>query len=114
MVAELADVELDMGSLDLHQGIQRVGLAPGEPLPQLVGIQAVGIDPFYSSRPRPQSAEGRTIASRKCVFSSVALCHLKALLETFQTRADESSTSVCGARPCGLHSCGEMRSPFVH
>ena len=36
------------------------------------------------------------------------------LLETFQTRADESSISVCGARACGLHACGELRSPFVH
>jgi hypothetical protein len=40
-VAELADVELDMGSLDPGQGVQPVGLAPGEPLPELVGVQAV-------------------------------------------------------------------------
>jgi len=34
----------------------------------------------------PDAAEGRTIASRQeCAFPSVALCLLKALLETFQT-----------------------------
>jgi hypothetical protein len=67
------------------------------------------------SAERAKAAEGRTIASRqKYAFSSVALCLLKALLETFQTRADESSISVCGARACGLHACGELRSPFVH
>ena len=32
-----------MGSLDPAQGIQDVDLAPREPLPQLVGVQAVGV-----------------------------------------------------------------------
>ena len=41
-VAELADVELDMGSLDPGQGVEPVVLAPGEPLPQLEGVQGVG------------------------------------------------------------------------
>ena len=56
----------------------------------------------------------RSHGRQKCAFSSVALCLLKALLETFQTRADESSMPVCGARACGLHGCGELRSHFVH
>jgi len=32
-----------VGSLDPDQGVQPVGLAPSEPLPQLVGVQAVGM-----------------------------------------------------------------------
>ena len=71
--------------------------------------QVIMIATNCRSEGAPLAAEGRTIASRqKCAFSSVALCLLKALLETFQTRADESSISVCGA-----HACGELRSPFV-
>jgi hypothetical protein len=42
VVAEPADVQLDVGALDPDQGVHPVGLAPGEPLPQLVGVQAVG------------------------------------------------------------------------
>jgi len=41
-VAQLADVELDVGSLDPTEGDQPVGLAPGEPLAQLVGVEGVG------------------------------------------------------------------------
>ena len=48
---KLADVELDMGPLDADQRVQPVGLAPGEPTPQLVGIQAVGA-PGVSSQVR--------------------------------------------------------------
>jgi hypothetical protein len=40
-VTETADVQLNMSSLDPDQGVHPVGLAPGEPLPQLVGVQAV-------------------------------------------------------------------------
>ncbi|MEJ7742823.1 MAG: hypothetical protein WKF73_09895 [Nocardioidaceae bacterium] len=42
-LAELADVQLDVGSLDPDQRVQAVGLAPGEPAPQLVGVQRVGV-----------------------------------------------------------------------
>src|SRR5674476_1238181 len=42
VVAEPADVQLDVGALDPDQRVQPVALAPGEPLPQLVGVQAVG------------------------------------------------------------------------
>ena len=41
-LAELADVELDVGSLDPDQRVEPVGLAPGEPAPQLEGVQVVG------------------------------------------------------------------------
>ena len=37
--AEVADVELDVRSLDPDQWVQPVGLAPGEPSAQLVGVQ---------------------------------------------------------------------------
>jgi hypothetical protein len=42
VVAELADVQLDVGALDPDQRVERVVLAPGEPLPQLEGVQDVG------------------------------------------------------------------------
>ena len=38
LVAELADVELDKGSLDPGQGVQPVALAPGKPLPDLATV----------------------------------------------------------------------------
>lgn len=41
-LAEVADVELDMATLDADQRVEPVGLAPVEPPPQLVGVQAVG------------------------------------------------------------------------
>ena len=41
-LAETADAQLDVGSLDPDQRVQPVGLTPGEPLPQLVGVQGVG------------------------------------------------------------------------
>ena len=40
-VAELADVQLDVGALDPNQGVQPAGLTPGEPLSQLIGVQGV-------------------------------------------------------------------------
>ena len=41
-IAELANVQLDVGSLDPHQRVEPAPLAPSEPLPQLVGVQGVG------------------------------------------------------------------------
>lgn len=43
--AEVADVELDVRSLDPGQRVQAVGFAPGEPAAQLVGVQLVGVTP---------------------------------------------------------------------
>ena len=41
-LAELADVELDVGSLDPDQGVEAVALAPGEPATQLERVEVVG------------------------------------------------------------------------
>jgi hypothetical protein len=41
--AEVADVELDVCSLDPHEWVQAVVLAPGEPATQLKGVQDVGV-----------------------------------------------------------------------
>ena len=41
-IAQVADVQLDVSPLDPDQRIQPVGLAPGEPAPQLEGVQGVG------------------------------------------------------------------------
>jgi hypothetical protein len=38
-VAEVADVQLDVRALDPHQRVQGVGLTPGEPAAQLIGVQ---------------------------------------------------------------------------
>jgi hypothetical protein len=38
---ELADVQLDMSSLDSDQRIESVALAPGEPLPELKLVEDV-------------------------------------------------------------------------
>ena len=40
-VTKTADIQLNMSSLDPDQGVHPVGLTPGEPLPQLVGVQDV-------------------------------------------------------------------------
>jgi hypothetical protein len=42
-IAQLANVELNVGPLDPDQRVQLVDLAPGEPAPQLVGVQGVGV-----------------------------------------------------------------------
>jgi hypothetical protein len=42
-VVQLADEELDVRPLDADQRVQGVGIAPGEPAPQLVGVQGVGV-----------------------------------------------------------------------
>jgi hypothetical protein len=39
---EPADVQLDVAALNSDQGVESVGLAPAEPLAQLVGVQGVG------------------------------------------------------------------------
>jgi len=39
----MPDIELDVGALDPGQRVEPVGLAPGEPAPQLVGVQRVGV-----------------------------------------------------------------------
>lgn len=41
--AEVSDVQLHVGSLDPIKRVQAVGLAPLEPPPELVGVQAVGV-----------------------------------------------------------------------
>lgn len=41
-LAEVADVELDMGSLDPDQRVQAVGLAPREPPRELEAVEVVG------------------------------------------------------------------------
>ena len=41
-LAELADVELDVGALDPDQRVQAVALAPGEPAAQLERVEGVG------------------------------------------------------------------------
>jgi len=41
--AQVSDVELDVGSLYPDQGVEVVGLAPGEPAAELVGVQRVGV-----------------------------------------------------------------------
>jgi hypothetical protein len=41
-LGQMPDVELDVGPLNPEQRVHGVGLAPGEPLPQLVGVQGVG------------------------------------------------------------------------
>lgn len=42
VVAERADVQLDVGTLDPDQRVERVALAPGEPLPRLACVENVG------------------------------------------------------------------------
>jgi len=42
-LAEVSDVELDVCSLDSDQRVEVVGLAPGEPAAELVGVQRVGV-----------------------------------------------------------------------
>ena len=42
-LAQAADVQLDMGTLDPDQRVEAVGLAPVEPAPQLVGVKLVGV-----------------------------------------------------------------------
>ncbi len=58
-VAQVANVQLHMGSLDPDQGVQPVGLAPGEPLPQLVGIQGVGAAGVAGQVERRRQMRGR-------------------------------------------------------
>ena len=48
-LAEVSDVELDVGTFDSDQRVQVAGLAPGEPAAELVGVQRVGV-PEYRAR----------------------------------------------------------------
>ena len=57
-LAELADVELDVSALDPDQRVQPVALAPGEPAPQLVGVQVVGV-PGVAGQERDRRQLGR-------------------------------------------------------
>ena len=41
-LAEVADVELDVRAFDPDERVEAVGLAPGEPAAQLVGVEVVG------------------------------------------------------------------------
>ena len=42
-VVQVADVELEVGPLQSDERVQAVGLAPGEPAAQLVGVQPVSL-----------------------------------------------------------------------
>jgi hypothetical protein len=42
-LAEVADVELEVRSLNADQRVQVVGPAPGEPAAQLIGVQVMGV-----------------------------------------------------------------------
>ena len=42
-LTEVADVQLDVGPLNPFERVQAIGLAPAEPPPKLVGVQAVGV-----------------------------------------------------------------------
>lgn len=58
-VVKVADVELEVGPLEPDQRIETVGLAPGEPATQLVGVQPVGLPGVPS-----QVGDGRQLGRR--------------------------------------------------
>ena len=56
-LSEVSDVELDVRTLDPDERVEGVGLAPGEPAPQLGGVQRVGV-PGVASEIRDGSELG--------------------------------------------------------
>jgi hypothetical protein len=57
-IMQMADVELEVGPLEPNERIEAVGLAPGEPAAQLIGVQPVGLPGVPS-----QVQDGRRLSS---------------------------------------------------
>ena len=76
--AELADVQLDVGTLDADQRVQPVALAPGEPALELVGVQVVsvaGVPGQVGDRGELRSRHCGGLVRSRTVLSDMAFPH---------------------------------------